>query len=237
MYIHMLLFSRPTTTLRHHAGIFGGNFHTHNSLYLPPGLDVVCYSSGHDYVRGIRYALQQASRGRMVMSVDCTHLLNIRHLHDKDNEWMHAYPGVGEDEAVMPFDKVTCYGHSEANDTAVVTYGDGVLSALQAKAALETDDAPGGITVIDSPLLSRVPEGLTAALSDHPFQRVVFADICKQGQNPLNNIALQLRASGALSTERWDVVTACPTYNPLGSTVTFLNTDDVIEAIKAVRSQ
>ena len=27
-------------------GIFGGNFHTHNSLHLPPGLDVVCYSNG-----------------------------------------------------------------------------------------------------------------------------------------------------------------------------------------------
>ena len=188
-------------------------------------------------MRGIRYALQQASKGRVVMSVDCTHLLNIRHLHDKDNLWMHSYPRVSADEPVMPFDKVTCYGHSEANDTAVVTYGDGVLSALQAKTTLEADGIPGGITVIDCPLLSRVPEGLTAALSDHPFQRVVFADICKQGQNPLNNTALQLRACGALSTEHWDVVTACPTYNPLGSTVTFLSTDDVIEAIKAVRSQ
>jgi 2-oxoisovalerate dehydrogenase E1 component len=27
-------------------GVFGGNFHTHNSLHIPPGLDVVCYSNG-----------------------------------------------------------------------------------------------------------------------------------------------------------------------------------------------
>ena len=40
-------------------GIFGGNFHTHNSLFLPPGLDVVCYSNGEDYARGMRYAIMQ----------------------------------------------------------------------------------------------------------------------------------------------------------------------------------
>ena len=32
-------------------GKFGGNYHTHNSLSLPPGLDVVCFSNGHDWVR------------------------------------------------------------------------------------------------------------------------------------------------------------------------------------------
>ena len=35
-------------------GIFGGNFHTHNMLNIPPGLDVVCFSNGRDYVRGMR---------------------------------------------------------------------------------------------------------------------------------------------------------------------------------------
>jgi 2-oxoisovalerate dehydrogenase E1 component len=35
-------------------GIFGGNFHTHNMLQIPPGLDVVCYSNGRDYVKGMR---------------------------------------------------------------------------------------------------------------------------------------------------------------------------------------
>ena len=40
-------------------GVFGGNFHTHNTLYTPPGIDVVCYSNGEDYVRGWRYAIEQ----------------------------------------------------------------------------------------------------------------------------------------------------------------------------------
>jgi pyruvate/2-oxoglutarate/acetoin dehydrogenase E1 component len=46
-------------------GVFGGNFHTHNNLYLPPGLDVVCYSNGADYARGFRCAVEQA-RGMVV---------------------------------------------------------------------------------------------------------------------------------------------------------------------------
>ncbi|ETN97437.1 hypothetical protein RFI_40092, partial [Reticulomyxa filosa] len=64
------------------TGLFGGNFHTHNSLNFPPGLDVVCYSNGSDYVRGWRYNIQQAKGGRVVMSVDCTKLLNQRHVFE-----------------------------------------------------------------------------------------------------------------------------------------------------------
>ena len=59
-------------------GVFGGNFHTHNTLYIPPGIDVVCYSNGADYVRGWRYAMHQVKAGRVVMSVDSTNLLNQR---------------------------------------------------------------------------------------------------------------------------------------------------------------
>jgi hypothetical protein len=57
-------------------GIFGGNFHTHNSLsHIPPGVDVVCYSNGSDYVRGMRYAHYQAKySGRIIVFVDCTYI-------------------------------------------------------------------------------------------------------------------------------------------------------------------
>ena len=84
-------------------GVFGGNFHTHNMLTLPPGLDVVCYSNGLDYVRGWRYAFAQAQAGRVVMSVDATHLLNLRHMLDGDDSWRRPYPAAGE---VMTFEQV-----------------------------------------------------------------------------------------------------------------------------------
>ena len=32
-------------------GVFGGNYHTHNMISTPPGLDVVCFSNGWDWVR------------------------------------------------------------------------------------------------------------------------------------------------------------------------------------------
>lgn len=40
-------------------GVFGGNFHTHNSLPLPPGLHVLVFSNGHDWVRGWRHAVKK----------------------------------------------------------------------------------------------------------------------------------------------------------------------------------
>ena len=76
--------------------MFGGNFHTHNSLHLPPGVDAVCFSNGADYVRGLRHAVRQARAGRIVMSVDSTALLNERHLLDGDDAWQGSYPDAGE---------------------------------------------------------------------------------------------------------------------------------------------
>ena len=32
---------------------------------LPSGVDVVCYSNGADYVRGMRYAMEQVRNGRV----------------------------------------------------------------------------------------------------------------------------------------------------------------------------
>jgi 2-oxoisovalerate dehydrogenase E1 component len=98
-------------------GIFGGNFHTHNSLHLPPGVDVVCYSNGRDYVRGLRYCLKQVLGGRMVMSVDSTNLLNLRHLREteRDNVWLTKYPEHLED--VLSFDTVVSYDLGEPNIT------------------------------------------------------------------------------------------------------------------------
>ena len=52
-------------------------------IHTPPGLDIVCYSNGYDYVRGMRYAMRQAKAGRIVMTVDSTALLNERHVSDE----------------------------------------------------------------------------------------------------------------------------------------------------------
>jgi len=215
-------------------GIFGGNFHTHNTLHIPPGVDVVCYSNGADYVRGMRYALAQAKAGRVVMSVDCTALLNLRHLHGKDDAWMYAYP---DPEDVRPFDEVTVYkarGDMPRQErTAIITYGNGVVSSLQALKILEDSSGEYQFDIIDMPYLSAVPAELPEKLAD--YSSVLFADICKQGQSPLAQTCVQLQAMRALPPT-WSLVAAPQTYNPLGCYVSFLNPTDIVEACKKLRS-
>jgi hypothetical protein len=64
---------------------------------------------------------------------------------------------------------------------------------------------------------------------------VVFADVCKTGPSmPLGAFALELHKCGVLSNVAWSVVGAAPTYNPLGSTLTFLSEDDVLDAAKSL---
>ena len=71
-------------------------------------MDVVCYSNGLDYARGMRNAYHQAKNGRVVMSVDCTQLLNLRNLHQPgDDLWMREYPSI---EQTIPFDFVRKHG-------------------------------------------------------------------------------------------------------------------------------
>mmetsp|Transcript_61840 Transcript_61840/g.192067 ORF Transcript_61840/g.192067 Transcript_61840/m.192067 type:complete len:325 (+) Transcript_61840:1-975(+) len=208
-------------------GVFGGNFHTHNSLHMPPGLDVVAYSNGADYVRGLRHAAAQAAAGRLVMLVDSTDLLNRRHLLDKDNAWMQPYPADTQD--VMDFDEVRRYG--DGDSLVIVSYGNGVPTALRAKRRLEAEHGMEGVVVVDAPYLSGVPGGLAELLPRFP--RAVFADVCKLGQHPHAGLVVQLQSSGLLPA-RWRSVAAAPTYNPLGSTLTFLSEADVLDAALAL---
>ena len=202
-------------------GVFGGNFHTHNMIHLPPGVDVVCYSNGSDYVRGFRFGIQQALAGRLVMSVDSTNLLNLRHVVGSDDAWRRPFPEPNE---VLTWDQVMTYGSS--NRLAVVTYGNGVVTALQAKHELMTQHGFDDFTIIDSPYLSSVPQGLKDIIGG--FENVIFADVCKQSTNPLANFACQLQNQDLLPP-RWRSIAAANTYNPLGSVITFLNSSDIVQ--------
>jgi len=209
-------------------GVFGGNFHTHNSLHLPPGLDVVCFSNGADYARGLRHAVAQAEAGRVVMSVDSTELLNRRHLFDRDGAWMRPYPADPAD--VLAFDEVVTHG--DGDRLLIVTYGNGVPTALRACRTLEEAHGVSGAVVVDAPYLSDVPRGLGELIAARGFQAVLFADVCKLGQHPQAGHVVKLQSHGLLP-HRWRSIGAAPTYNPLGSTVTFLSEDDIVQGALA----
>lgn len=167
--------------------------------------------------------MEQASGGRVVMSVDSTNLLNLRHLHLGDDKWRRPFPVKGE---ALPWSSVVRYG-DENSRRAIVTYGNGVVTALQAREELPD---PKAVLVIDSPYLSSTPAGLRAALRN--VDEVVFADVCKQGQHPLAGIITELQADGDLPAT-WTCVAALATYNPLGSTMTFTSKDDIVRACEA----
>lgn len=189
-------------------GTFGGNFHTHNGLNFPPGLDVICFSSGRDYAAGIRYAFQQAKAGRVVMTVDSTHLLNQR---DKKT----VYPNPDE---YITFDDFKV--HKEvSSEYAVVTYGTGVDLALQLDAE-----------VIELFCLTQIPTKLNLK----KYTKVIFADPCKVGSGPLAHLAVELQNQNKLPNW-WRCQSAPKVYHPLGQPVndskainsTFLTLDDL----------
>jgi hypothetical protein len=153
--------------------------------------------------------MAQAAGGRVVMSVDCTALLNQRHFDDPADQdgrqsWMTVYPH--DRNETMSFDEITRYtcGVGSTGDVdsetsqrvAVVTYGNGVVTALQAVAGMSADESEG-VVVIDSPYLSAVPQQLRLAVAD--FDVVLFADICKDGPGaPLLAHACTLHNEGRL---------------------------------------
>ena len=226
-------------------GVFGGNFHTHNMLpHMPPGIDVVCFSNGADYARGFRHAVAQAKlAGRIVMTVDCTALLNQRHLHEKDRGWETSYPELykeqGPDQTLnsqdyMGFHEIRRYG--EKAKWATVSYGNGVVAALQCRRALVASGVLSSeeeMDVIDCPYLSAVPDGLRAVLPQ--YENVVFADITKEGPGSVfSSHITTLHKESTLLPADWTLVAAPRTYNPLGSLETFLNVEDICQAWQAL---
>ena len=224
-------------------GVFGGNFHTHNALPLLPGLDVVVHSNGADWVKGWRYAVRQAAAGRVVMVVDSTDLLNRRHIDStvRDGAMLVPYPPPDEETA---FDVVLQHNaaiggtkdSSCPDDLTIVTYGNGVVAARQTQQLLFQRTGTR-IGVLEVPCVSQVPVDLLARAiaSNSPSQPqpILFADPCKVQQAPLHYFASELQDAGVVGVAAqrdWSVVAAAHTYNPLGSTVTFLNEADITRA-------
>lgn len=222
-------------------GIFGGNFHTHNMLYFPPGLDVVCFSNGHDYVRGMRYLKQQAKAGRVVMSVDSTDLLNRRHLSEekKDEFMLSNYPD--KNQSSYHFDEINVYEPRQSSNTKkkaqilIVTYGNGVPTSLQAQDLLYEKYPNNRVVVIETPCLSQTPSQLVDYMKNHKVDRVIFADVCKQGPGmPLASRLADLQQLKLMKNIDWRVIGASPTYNPLGTYLTFLSVEDIMSSVESM---
>lgn len=99
------------------------------------------------------------------------------------------------------------------------------MASLKAQQILATKHNIN-VTVVDCPYLSDVPKGLIAELEGKT--KVVFADDCKTGQNPFAGFIIKLKAMNKLPPS-WGCVTAVPTYNPLGTSITFVDENDITQ--------
>lgn len=183
-----------------------------------------------------RYAMRQAKAGRIIMSVDCTDLLNRRHFDPdfvKDSLYLTDYPENANDE--RSFDEVTVYKHTVVaklgRSIAIVTYGNGVSTATQAVMDILADssskDQISTMAIVDCPYLTAPPKGLSDILTTGQYDLVLFADICKEGPGmPLASMSTILQNRGDLCVPS-RVIGAQFTYNPLGTTLTFLSVDDI----------
>ena len=96
------------------------------------------------------------------------------------------------------------------------------------------------VGILEVPCVSEVPPTLASTLSqlNGGGGAVLFADVCKAQQAPLNHFAVRLQAEGTLSTrgagKDWSLVAAPQTYNPLGTTVTFLSPEDIVHEARGL---
>ena len=225
-------------------GVFGGHFHTANGppVWGVPSLDVLCHSNGHDWARAARRARARGGGRRLDAARPRPRGLNRRHvLQGRDAQRESLPPG-----AVLRAYDVIAYadgslrggpsprrrgrrrrrrrrrrlGDEAAADVAVIAYGNGV-GALEAR-------AHSGVRcdVIDTPLLSRCSRALP--LLRARYRRLLLVDV-PAGGGPLAQLAATLQQRGALPAE-WRLLTAPPTYNPLGRTLTFVSAEGIADA-------
>lgn len=176
------------------------------------------------------------------MTVDSTDLLNRRDLvsGSKDKQYLQSYPT--HEAQPFTFDTVVVYYDNnllevadektlpsepmERLDCIVVSYGNGVATARELQQTLKELN----FAVVDCPYLSDTPKGLSLFLEQHSTIPVVFADVCKEGANPMSAMIIDLNKQSLLPRQ-WTSVAAAKTYNPLGSLVTFLSAEDIQNAM------
>ena len=272
----------PLCTQGFDEGVFGGHFHTANAppVFGIPGLDVLCYSNGRDWARGMRSCVRHAQAGGVSMLLDSTALLTRRHVSPsaKDGAWEFAYPHAEPDGAEeLQADDVMLYPHGAATADAVTvtagdgdggdggdgggdgssiggyvrligsvagglvrssspriavaTYGNGVPHALHA-----ISERGIACDVIDCPLLSRCPEALPVLLRQRGYAALLLVDVCREGGGPLAHFATHLHKHSAMPLH-WSLLSAAPTYNPLGRTLTFISAAKIGEALASLASE
>lgn len=215
---------------------FGGHFHNDNSIAALrdiPGLVIACPSRGDDAATMLRTcaALARAD-GRVVAFLEPIALYHTKDLHaPRDGEWLFPYPAPG---VATPLGEERVYD-PDADDLAIITYGNGVLLSLRAARTL------------------RETHGIEARVIDLRWLNPLNVDAIAAHAAACGNVVVvdEGRRTGGISeaivtaiVERCDApvrvrrVVGEDTYIPLGPAASLVlpSEGDVVEAARALSS-
>ncbi|WP_227369470.1 thiamine pyrophosphate-dependent enzyme [Halomonas sp. M20] len=211
---------------------FGGHFHNDNAIAVLrdiPGLLVACPSNAADAVGLLQEAVRLADEEqRIVVMLEPIALYHCRDLIEEgDQRWSFADPGP---EYHLPVGSLGQWG--EGRDLAILTYGNGVYLAHQARERLEAQGIQ--LRIIDL-------RWLTALDHDEIHRRVndcaqiLCVDECRRSGSPSEEVITGLVERG-VESHRLHRLTAEDSFIPLGpaATVTLPSVAAIIERAKAL---
>ena len=140
---------------------FGGHFHNDNAVAVLrdiPGLVVALPCRGDDAAGMLRCCLAAAAvDGSVCAFVEPIALYHTRDLYtDDDGEWLAGYPSPADWGAThVPVGRARVYGHGEAQDLTVITFGNGVRMSLRVARRLAAEGV--GTRVVDLRWLAPLP--------------------------------------------------------------------------------
>ena len=211
---------------------FGGHFHNDNAIAVLrdiPGLLVACPSNAADAVGLLQEAVRLADEEqRIVVMLEPIALYHCRDLLEEgDQRWSFSDPGP---EHRLPVGSLGQWG--EGHELAIVTYGNGVYLAHQARERLEAKGVR--LRIIDL-------RWLTALDHDEIHRRVtdcaqvLCVDECRRSGSISEEVITGLVERGVAS-HRLHRLTAEDSFIPLGpaATVTLPSVAAIVERAEAL---
>jgi 2-oxoisovalerate dehydrogenase E1 component len=214
---------------------FGGHFHNDhalNALLEIPGLAVAVPSRGDDAAGILRTcAMAAVQHGTVSVVVEPIALYMTRDLFDKnDGLWASAYPPPQE---CVPLGSAREYDAAAGDDLVIVTFGNGVPMALQARRLLLAEGLRA--RVLDLRWLAPLPLGEIRRHA-HATGRVLVVDECRSHGGPSARIVAALAEDPELDGLRLRRISAADTYLPLGpaADLVLVQVGDVVAAARAL---
>jgi 2-oxoisovalerate dehydrogenase E1 component len=192
---------------------FGGHFHNDNSITALrdiPGLVVGCPSRGDDAALMLRTLTALAKvDGRVCAFLEPIALYMTKDLYTAgDGQWQFSYPAPG---TAMALGEGRVYA-PEADDLAIITFGNGVPMALRAARAIEAE-LGWKVRVVDLRWLAPLNDAFIAAQA-RSAKRVIVLDEGRKSAGVGEGVITAIVEAGLGDTPLQRVVGA-DTFTPL----------------------